>query len=103
LIRDGAKLVEHPSDILEELPPWHLGTIVNTHNSDASGSQDGDEQAACVNSRSELLGLIDHEGCLIQSLMAATGMDFPGLNQELLAVELKGKIVIRGSRCLRAE
>jgi len=101
LIADGARLVAQPVDILRELG---MEELVNS----------GKEQASkCVQTRllpitnnndistDRLTTLIGYQGCEMESLLDATGLEYQTLLRQLLELELAGKILTLGGRYFR--
>ena len=85
LIREGAKLVESVSDVLEELPlkaASHAGGV--------------DPVAASANhpgtAASRLLQVLGHDPASLDALVARTGIDAAGLQVQLLELELSGDV-----------
>ena len=97
LIKQGAKLVEEPADILEE-----LGVV---HQCGRTSSED--TCARKLGSKSDLvskfvsLKAIDHQGCLFQAIQGECGLSIPELNTELIKLEAAGLIRQEGGRYFR--
>jgi DNA processing protein len=98
LIKEGAKLVEEPEDILEE-----LGLSNSNENTDegVSSSRPGDadqEHHGLNRDERRLVRLIGSDHCLMQSLLESTGLSFQQLNAQLLHLEMLGIIRAQGGR-----
>lgn len=101
LIKQGAKLVEEPLDILQELgiePP----PAVNTSASEKPLADPLDNaEATEMALNSHILRAMGHEGCLMQTLLESTGLEMQQLNTQLLQLEMEGRIVNEGGRYFR--
>ena len=88
LIRQGAKLVEQVSDILEELPagPWMLPP---GHAHEGAGGLPGDLDE----SERKVLTSLAHRAISIDSLVERSGLTADTLCSILLALELRGLVV----------
>ena len=97
LIKQGAKLVETASDILEELgsPPLPAA--------EPEFSPQGDFLRAAVNpENSPILEALGHDPCTLDELANRTGLGADQLLPELLALELSGQIAsLAGNRYQR--
>lgn len=100
LIRQGAKLVETASDVLEELPrrPATLGRPAGTQTRkgfEASGSEGEEEHRA-------VLDCIGHDPVTIDDLVARCGLTAEALSVILLQLELDGRVAsLPGGRIQR--
>lgn len=97
LLRDGATLVESPSDILEELG-WE-GTRTKALASGGSGQRR--HTVKLGKDHKNLVNLIGCEGCELQWLLEATGLEHQELLEQLLHLEISGQIEARGGRYYR--
>lgn len=102
LIADGARLVAQPMDILQELG---IESIVRS-----SGEKEPDSTAEDLIKTSNksdvfldsLTRLIGYQGCELQNLLDATGLEYQTLISHLLELEIAGKIQTLGGRYYRA-
>jgi DNA processing protein len=97
LIKQGAKLVEEPADILVE-----LGVIQQSarpKSEDTSGTKLGIESDPA--SKFIALNAIDHQGCLFQAIQGECELSAPQLNTELVQLEAAGLIRQEGGRYFR--
>ncbi len=97
LIKQGAKLVETASDILEE-----LGNAPHTE-SPASSAPQGDVLRDAVNpEKCPILEALGHDPCTLDELVIRTSLGADRLLPELLALELSGQIAsLAGNRYQR--
>ncbi|MDA1370882.1 MAG: DNA-processing protein DprA [Proteobacteria bacterium] len=102
LIKQGAKLVETPEDILEEL------TLLNPSlPADSSAGYeplcDPPLEKAIGNNaqRRLILKALQAESCLLETLLERTGLDLQPLNNELVQLEVEGHIESIGGRYAR--
>lgn len=100
LIKQGAKLVEEPLDILEELGFAERGALVSSSTSVAKDLGNTHSSAADVTGEN-LLQLIGAHGCLFQSLMEESNLRMQELNSRLLRMEIEGLIRLEGGRYYR--
>jgi DNA processing protein len=97
LIKQGAKLVEEPTDILEELGVIHQS--VRTVNEDpCAGKREAKSEPE---SKFIALKAIDHQGCLFQAIQSECELSIPELNTELIKLEAAGLIRQEGGRYFR--
>lgn len=99
LIKQGAKLVEEPADILEE-----LGVV------DQCPSTTSEKTcAATLGANSEVvskfvaLKAIDHQGCLFQAIQDECGLRIQELNAQLIKLEAAGLVRQQGGRYFRLD
>lgn len=78
LIRDGATLVDHPDQILED---FNLAGLQAPSNTELSPTQ------------SLIMNLLDSESVRMETLAAETGLTLPDLLAELTLMELDGLVV----------
>lgn len=97
LIKQGAKLVEEPSDILEELG---LGEEITRTGSTTIEAEGTTEQTGDA-SNHKLLTAIDYQGCLFQTLLEDSELDIQALNLQLIGMEMAGLIRLEGGRYYR--
>jgi DNA processing protein len=83
LIRQGAKLVESAADILEELR-WDASVAANTTGDDSSVAADDNEE--------QVLALLGHAPCALDTLSARSGLTPADLLAMLLPMELAGRV-----------
>ena len=94
LIQDGAKLVEHTTDILVELSP-QLGHAISLETVDTNESQSDSMPIA-------LRRCLDHAPTTFDSLLECSGLTTGELSSMLLHLELQGKIeALPGGRYCR--
>lgn len=107
LIKEGAKLVEEPEDILEE-----LGLSNSNENSNEAPQASASnlcskntelEQQDLNRDELKLVRLIGHDHCLMQTLLDSTGLSFQQLNAQLLHLEMLGIIQAQGGRFSRID
>lgn len=96
LVKLGAKLVEDPVDVLEELNFFDESPKIAT---------DPKAQAANRANTSELVALkaIDHQGCLFQAIKDECGLPIQELNTQLIQLEVAGLIRQEGGRYFRVD
>ncbi len=83
LIRQGAKLVESATDILEELR-WEASATAGAVDDPASAAGNGDEQ--------RVLAFLGHAPCALDTLSARSGLTPADLLAMLLPMELAGRV-----------
>jgi DNA processing protein len=83
LIRQGAKLVESAADILEELR-WEASAAVPTTGDDSAVTAYDDEE--------QVLALLGHAPCALDTLAARSGLTPADLLAMLLPMELAGRV-----------
>ncbi len=88
LIRQGAKLVENSTDIIEELGALAAAVaIATTDTANRSGTADHDDP-----DYAKLLCSMGHDAVDIQTLAAGSGLTIGELSSMLLILELEGKV-----------
>lgn len=99
LIKQGAKLVEEPADILEELG------IVDQCSRSAGETTDVKKVVANIGPGLEFKALdaIDHQGCLFQAIQDESQLNIQELNMQLVKLEAAGLIRQEGGRYYRLD
>jgi DNA processing protein len=89
LIRDGAKLVESATDILEE-----LGSLLNSHICDAGEAAGSPTEDAVVldAEHMQLLRSLGHDPVSTDELIGRTGLPAQSISSMLLLLELEGYV-----------
>jgi len=100
LIRQGAKLVETASDILEELAP-HLGSIAPLPDADSDRAKNTLQQAELDPDHKKLLKCLDYEPRAIDSIVTCSGFSAAEVASMLLILELEGSIICKNGRYTR--
>lgn len=98
LIKQGAKLIENPQDILQELGWVNSGEAAEAEGEEAGGLRGRlkvDETSRVI------LEQMGYQECLPQSLIERTGFNLPQLNSLLLLLELEGAVENKGGRYRR--
>lgn len=97
LIKQGAKLVEEPADILEELGvgQWPAASEEVLKESRSSKSD--------IEIGSPVLQTIGHQGCLFQAIQDECKLSFQELNGQLIQLEAAGLIRQVGGRYFRLD
>ncbi len=85
LIRQGAKLVESVSDILEELPPLHAPIAAAASSTTSNGH-------AAAPTEDPLLDALGFDPVSLDALSARTGWSAAALQARMLELELDGQI-----------
>lgn len=114
LINDGARLVQNPQDILQELDQQlaFSGGLQHLESGDVSTVPSKRQPDQPVNSVSiktrtgsaalaDLLKLIGDEGVELQYLLNNSGRPYQDLIQQLLALEIQGEIRVESGRYYR--
>jgi len=97
LIKQGAKLVEEPADILDELG-------INDNNEEGSGEPAVPNKALAISGAkrvSRVLGVIENHGSLFESIKAECELPFQDLHRQLIELEAEGLIHQQGGRYFR--
>ena len=89
LIRQGAKLVETASDIIEELGPL-LGSLLAEHDMAGDGEAPGPAELDADYRR--LLGCLGFDPAPIDTLIARSGLSAEAVSSMLLLLELQGYV-----------
>ena len=93
LIKQGAKLVETTSDIMEELEGWLQQSAVGDPASDEKGSLSYPEDLPSLTSDEQrLLDLMGFDPAAVDLLQQRSGWMLPQLTSTLMALEIKGLI-----------
>jgi len=92
LIRQGAKLVETPKDILEDWNSLHLHTDPAKKSESTQGSDHPDN---------DLLKIIGYDPVSLNVLAARAGLDAATINAQLLALELDGWVELLAGGMVR--
>ena len=101
LIKDGAKLVEKPEDILEELglDLRHTPPGEEQAGGDSSGLEQ--KQQDSIHLEQQILRTMGYQGCVMQVLLEDTGIGLQQLNMQLLQLEMRGRIITEAGRYFR--
>ncbi len=91
LIREGAKLVESASDILEELR-WHRPTSATDRDAPAPAGRSSHEGTSVNATEALVLQAAGHDPASVDQLAGRTGLAVPEVQAALLALELEGRI-----------
>lgn len=101
LIKEGAKLVEEPRDILEEIGFNQLFTQCDREQVNRSGKDQARKQQKQDLAEQQILNLIGDQGCVMQLLLEGTGLGLQQLNTQLLQLEIQGQIMTDAGRYFR--
>lgn len=93
LIKQGAKLVEEPADILEE-----IGISTNLPDEHIAPFATGPKGKIATTAESRAMNAIDHQGSLFQTILDAGGFTVQELNAQLIHLEAAGIIRQEGGR-----
>lgn len=96
LIKQGAKLVEEPGDILDE-----LGVTVAQPANEKWRDADRLKVERAESGHSRVLHAIDAQGCLFQAIQEQCQLSLSELNTELVRLEAEGLIQQQGGRYFR--
>jgi|TARA_B100002003_G_C14070471_1_gene515010 DNA processing protein len=100
LISNGAKLVESPDDIREELSPQFDKRLWNSAPGKVNEVPLPSELSAC---EQKILDLLGHQHCALETLVNETDTDLQSLNALLLGLESKGVIGTEAGRYVRLQ
>ncbi len=92
LLKQGATLVESASDIVEQ-----LGGILSYLNQQS----EPEESADTTEIDNPLLQIIGFDPVAVDTLVARSGLDVAGLNEQLLMLELAGRIELQAGKVTR--
>lgn len=101
LIKDGAKLVEEPRDILEEMGMSQSLPLQNSEEESSNSSDPVAKQRDLDVIERRLLSLMGDQGCVMQLLLEDTGLELQQLNMQLLQLEMQGRIMTEAGRYFR--
>ncbi len=97
LIKQGAKLVEEPGDILEE-----LGFEARLSEHESAQSYSGKVGVEVADKRgSSVLKAIEQQGSLFETILSECELEMQELNSELIKLEAQGIIQQQGGRYFR--
>ncbi len=102
LISEGARLVSCPDDVLEEFGIEKTDPKGNNEKSDTNHITKQQEQRVESRRSGSLGKLIGYQGCDLQYLLDATGVEYQSLINRLLQLELAGEIKCIVGRYFRA-
>ena len=98
LIKQGAKLVETPEDILEELIAPGLLNTLDVAIERGEFKQPAGQQAGSTREQQFILKVLQAESCLVDTLTERTGLELQQLGKELVQLEIQGLIDSIGGR-----
>ena len=98
LIKEGAKLVEEPADILEELGMKSRGKVSLESTANSTQKNRGAEAPSLNEDEANIMRLIGGNNCLMQTLLDSTGYSLQQLNALLLHLEMLGLVRAEGGR-----
>jgi DNA processing protein len=98
LIKQGAKLVETPEDILEELIAPGLLNTLDVAIERGEFKQPAGQQAGSTREQQLILKVLQAESCLVDTLTERTGLELQQLGKELVQLEIQGLIDSIGGR-----
>lgn len=101
LIKDGAKLVEEPADITEEISMYCPDARPDTESKCQQEGLLAGERQELDPVQQQILDIVGDQGCVMQALLQETGLEFQVLNMQLLELELQGRIIAEASRYFR--
>lgn len=104
LIKDGAKLVQHWRDVVEEFPQSIkealLGVESKSKAKDATPAQPAFEEVALSPNEQKLLALLTADvASHIDELLLSSGLSSPELTSALLGLEMKDRIKALPGKC----
>ncbi len=103
LIKEGAKLVEDPNDILEELITPGTPFANSVRNASKTQTPEADMEPAASKESQLILDVMGYQGCLMQTLLERTGLDWQQINSQLLELEMLGRVQTDGGRYIRVK
>ena len=102
LIKQGAKLVETPEDVLEELITPGLLNTLDVAVECGESKQPTGQQTGSTKEQRLILKELQAESCLVDTLTERTGLELQQLSNELVQLEIQGLIDSTGGRYSRA-
>ena len=98
LIKEGAKLVEEPADILEELGLESRAGESLEPRGNCEQKNRGGEVPSLNEDEANIMRLIGGNNCLMQTLLHSSGVSLQQLNALLLHLEMLGLVRAEGGR-----
>ena len=98
LIKEGAKLVEEPADILEELGMKSKAGESREVTTNSTGKNPDAEAPSLNEDEASIMRLIGGNNCLMQTLLDGSGFSLQQLNALLLHLEMLGLVRAEGGR-----
>jgi DNA processing protein len=98
LIKEGAKLVEEPADILEELGMKSKAGESREATTNSTGKNPDAEAPSLNEDEASIMRLIGGNNCLMQTLLDGSGFSLQQLNALLLHLEMLGLVRAEGGR-----
>ena len=104
LIKDGAKLVQHWRDVVEEFPPHIKESLLGVNRQEAADravpSQPSFEAVALSLNEQKVLALLTADiASHIDELLLSSGLSSPDLSSALLGLEMKDRIKELPGKC----
>ena len=103
LIKEGAKLVEEPADILEELGMKGRSGEGRESVGKSTAENSAVEEPTLNQDELNIVRLIGDDNCLMQTLLDGTGFSLQQLNAQLLHLEILGLVRAEGGRFRRSD